>query len=174
MKLNRLETDDRLYHFIRDQSQTIWQGADDCLKRNPDSLRMQDHSPYIYLFAHTRTADDGVTKKLLWQPRLTKPKAQTNSYLFRAQSHTDIVEICWLIPPRELWKSYERGNFAEDNTIMWSIDQFKYNRKKLEAPGLDDLSDEQVKNIMTHIWTNSLEQKKIKQVIAEASSTVSN
>ena len=76
MKINRLEAHDRLLHFKNDQNSTIQQGAEDCLKKNPLSLALQDHSPYIYIFAHPRTADDGVNKRLLWQPRLTKPKAQ--------------------------------------------------------------------------------------------------
>ena len=100
MKLNRLETHDRLLYYKKDQSASITQGIDDCLKRNPLSIALQRHSPYVYIFAHPRTADDGYTKRMLWQARLGKPKAQTNSYLFRAKSNADILEICWMIPPR--------------------------------------------------------------------------
>ena len=100
MKVDRLETHDRLLHFKKDQALNIAQGAEDCLKRNPLSLAIQSRSPYVYLFAHPRTADDGFTKRMLWQPRLTRPKAQTNSYLFRAQSNSDVIEVCWLLPPR--------------------------------------------------------------------------
>src|ERR1700685_1507363 len=106
MKIDRLETHDRLEHFVNDQWATISQGASDCLLRNPDSLALQEKSPYIYIFAHPRTHDDGVSKRMLWQPRLTKPKAQTNSYLFRAASKSDVLMICWLIPPREMWNQY--------------------------------------------------------------------
>lgn len=148
MKLNRLETHDRLQHFIQDQSQTIWQGAEDCLKKNPDSLRLQEKSHYIYLFAHPRTDDDGVTKRFLWQSRLSKPKPQTNSYLFRAKSKTDIIEICWLLPPQELWKQYQKGNVTHHPIVLWSIDQFINNRKKLEEADPDDWSDEQALNIL--------------------------
>lgn len=158
MKLNRLETHDRLEHFKNDQSQTIWQGADDCLKKNPLSLALQDKSPYIYIFAHPRTADDGVTKRMLWQPRLTKPQAQTNSYLFRAVSKTDILEVMWLIPPSELWPQYQRGNLTEEPTILWSIDQFKNNRKKLEMAEHDDLSDEKVYQIYRDVVKNLKQQ----------------
>jgi hypothetical protein len=83
LKVDRLETHDRLEFFINDQWQKITQGAEDCLFKNPDSLALQEQCPYIYIFAHPRTSDDGVNKRLLWQPRVTKPKAQTNSYLFR-------------------------------------------------------------------------------------------
>jgi hypothetical protein len=120
---------------------------------------MQEESPYIYIFAHPRTADDGITKRLLWQPRLTKPKAQTNSYLFRAQSKTDIIEVCWLIPPREMWGQYKKGNIAEEPTILWSIDQFLHNRKELEKSDPDDLPDERVQKIWGKIKRTKMQEK---------------
>lgn len=147
MKINRLETHDRLEHFIKDQSINIAQGATDCLKKNPLSLQLQDRSPYIYLFAHPRTADDGVTKKMYWQPRLTKPQAQTNSYLFRARSKSDLIEVCWLLPPEEMWGQYDKGNITENELVIWSIDQYKNNKHKLESREPDDLSDGLIKMI---------------------------
>lgn len=144
MKINRLETHDRLEHFKKDQSLNISQGAEDCLKKNDLSLRLQQYSPYIYLFAHPRTADDGYTKRMIWQPRLTKPKAQTNSYLFRAESNSDKVEICWLIPPREMWDQYNKGNVTEHELVRWSIAQFIGNRENLESPDPDDLYDTKI------------------------------
>jgi len=155
MKINRLETHDRLEHFIEDQSNTVWQGADDCLKKNPYSLKLQEKSPYIYIFAHPRTADDGINKRMLWQPRLTKPVPQTNSYLFRAISHTDTIEICWLLPPKEMWSQYEEGKVCESNWALWSIDQFKNNRKELEKPFPDDWSDSQARNIIIDVLRES-------------------
>jgi len=160
MKVNRLETHDRLEHFLKDQAQTIWQGADDCLKKNTDSLKLQEKSPYIYVFAHPRTADDGITKRMLWQPRLTKPKAQTNSYLFRALSNTDLLEICWLIPPRELWPQYQAGNITEEPTVVWSINQFMYNREELEKPEPEDWSDWQARNILEIVLRESIQSKR--------------
>jgi hypothetical protein len=154
MKLNRLETHDRLLHFKKDQSSTIFQGAEDCLKKNPDSLFFQSKSPYIYIFAHPRTADDGVNKRMLWQPRLWKPKAQTNSYLFRGMSNTDLIEICWLLPPEELWEQYILGNVTENKDVLWSIDQYMNHRKKLEADHPEDLKDEQGRLIMQE-WINN-------------------
>lgn len=164
MKLNRLETHDRLEYFKKDQAQTIFQGCDDCLKKNPDSLMLQDRSPYIYIFAHPRTHDDGVTKRMLWQPRLKKPKAEPNSYLFKARSKTDIVEVCWLIPPKELWRQFRKGNLTEEPTIVWSIDQFCYQRKKLEAPDAEDFSDEKIWAIWEEIKQIKRSQKESKIV----------
>lgn len=156
MKLNRLETHDRLKHFVKDQSLNIAKGAEDCLKINPLSLALQEKSPYIYIFAHPRTADDGVTKVMYWQPRLTRPTAQTNSYLFRAQSKTDIMEVCWMIPPREQWKQYEKGKVTENDIVVWSVDQFEKNRASLEAPDSRDLSDE----IMSKIYHQVIAEHK--------------
>lgn len=93
MKVDRLETHDRLEHLVQDQSNVIFQGAEDCLKVNSLSLALQQHSDYVYLFAHVRTSDDGFSKRILWQPRLTKPKAQTNSFLFRAIPKTGEIEV---------------------------------------------------------------------------------
>src|ERR1043165_3721886 len=110
MKVNRLETHDRLLHLIKDQSDQVQKGAEDCLKKNPLSLAYQSKSPYVYIFGHARTHENGVDKVLYWQPRLMKPNPESNSYLFRATSNTDIMEICWILPPHELWPQYKKGN----------------------------------------------------------------
>lgn len=151
MKVNILEAHDRKQHFIKDQALNVSQGVDDCLKKNPLSLALQQYSPYIYIFAHPRTADDGVSKRMLYQPRLTRPQAQTNSYLFRATSNTDLVEICWLLPPVEMWEQYKKGNVTESEIVLWSINQFRANKEKLEEKHPEDLSDECAKAIYLQI-----------------------
>lgn len=171
MKLNRLETHDRLLHLKEDQSLNIAQGAEDCLKRNPLSLALQQHAPYIYIFAHPRTADDGVNKKMFWQPRLTKPKAQTNSYLFRAKSNTDELEVCWLLPPRELWPQYKKGNVTENELVIWSIAQFEFHRDELEKPYPGDLQDHQTKHIYLAIASEMDQDKRIKKMYATPESS---
>jgi hypothetical protein len=147
MKVNILEAHDRKQHLIKNESEIIAQGAEDCLKINSLSLQLQDKSPYIYIFAHPRSSDDGRSKRLVWQPRLTKPEPQTNSYLFRAQSKTDILEIIWCIPAKELWGQYKKGNVTESELVSWSIDQYQNHRKKLAEKDKDDLQDWQVRDI---------------------------
>ncbi len=151
MKINRLETHDRLLHLKKDQSNNIQQGAEDCLKKNSLSLSLQDKSPYIYIFAHPRTDDDGVTKRMIWQPRLSIPDAQTNSYLFRVLSKTDLIEVCWLIPPEEMWNQYTKGKVTESDIVTWSINQYKSNRKILEKAHPDDMSEEQARSIFRQV-----------------------
>lgn len=158
MKINRLETHDRLLHFIKDQSISISQGADDCLKKNRLSLALQELSPYVYLFAHPRTADDGVTKIMYWQPRLTKPKPETNSYLFRAKSKTDILEVCWLLPPPETWDQFKKGNITENEWVIWSINQFTTNREWLGSKESDDFIDDAARDIYKKL-VNELKQE---------------
>lgn len=147
MKINRLETHDRLIHFKQDQSLNIAQGASDCLLKNPDSLILQDHSPYVYIFAHARTADDGINKRMIWQARLTRPQPQTNSFLFRAKSKTDILEICWLLPPIEMWDQYKAGNVTEHEWVRYSIHEYMNNREQMAKPLPDDLPNEKVREI---------------------------
>lgn len=151
MKVSTLETHDRLLHFKKDQEANINQGIEDCLKRNPDSLFYQERSPYVYIFGHPRTDEDGVTKRMLWQPRLQKPEAQTNSYLVRAISHTDMVEPIWFIPPFEMWEQYKTGNVTEHEFVNYSISMFTSNKAKLEAKDPDDLPEEKSRHIMTEL-----------------------
>src|SRR5205085_7046517 len=132
MKVNRLETHDRLEHFHKDQEINIAQGAIDCMTKNPLSLALQERSHYIYVFAHPRTADDGVNKVMYWQPRLIKPEAQTNSYLFRAKSKSDELEMCWLLPPDEMSDQYKKGHVTQNALVAWSYEMFRNNKKKLE------------------------------------------
>lgn len=151
MEINKLDAHDRLNHFKKNQEANIFQGVEDCLKRNPNCVSMQEHFPYVYIFGHPRTADDGVTKRLLWQPRLGKPKAQTNSYLFRSISKTDVIEIVWLLPPRELWPQYEKGKVTESEDVMTSIRNFVNHREELEKPHKDDWSEERIRRKLKSI-----------------------
>lgn len=141
MKIQLLESHDRLLDLRKKQSDPIAQGASDCLMINPLSLQLQDLSPYIYIYAHPRTGDDGVTKRMLWQPRLTKPKASTNSYLFRAISKSDILEVIWLIPPREMWEQYDKGKLCDSEDVRISIQNFLHHREALERPDPKDYSE---------------------------------
>jgi len=161
MKINRLETHDRLLHLKKDQALNIAQGAEDCLKKNPLSLGLQQYSTYVYLFAHPRTAEDGVTKRMIWQPRLIRPLAQTNSYLFRAVSNTDQMEICWLLPPKEMWSQYKKGNVTEHPLVLWSIDMFQNHKIDLEKPLEDDLSDEAARNIYIKV-AKEIDEERLK------------
>lgn len=151
MKVNLYEAHDRLKHFKKDQEVNIFLGAEECLKKNPDSIFYQERSHYVYIFAHPRTADDGVNKRMLWQPRLLKPEAQTNSYLFRAQSGTDILEVMWLIPPRETWTQYQKGKVTEHKDVLWFIDMFLNNKARLEASEPDDLSESRARQILREL-----------------------
>jgi len=144
MKLNRLETHDRYEHFTK-QSFSIAECCQDLINKRP----FGEHP--FYIFAHPRTDDDGVTKRLIWQPRLTKPTPQTNSMLFKVYPGTDIVKVIWMIPDRALWEQYKKGNVTENNTVRDSINDFQHNRKKLEQKEPDDLSDDQIDAIYRNI-----------------------
>lgn len=172
MKVNRLEAHDRLEYLIKDQSKSIQQGAEDCLKKNPLSLSYQTRSPYIYLFAHPRTHDDGVTKVMYWEPRLTKPLAQSNSYLFRAKSHSDNIEVCWMLPPEEMWGQYKPGNVTESDIVRWSIHMYRTKKEDLERKDPEDLPDDKCKMILLDIAREMEEDARIRKIYSKPKSLV--
>jgi hypothetical protein len=164
MKLNVLDAHDRLLELKKTQSDILAKGAEDCLKRNPDSLAIQERCPYVYLFAHVRTKEDGSTKRMLWQPRITRPSPQTNSYLFRALSKTDTIEICWMIPAMETWANFRKGNIAANAIVEWSIGMYLHNKNELKKAHPDDLSDERAKTIFMQIGREK-ENRKMKPIL---------
>jgi hypothetical protein len=144
MKIDRLETHDR-YTYLKKQNFSIGECCQDLIDKRPFG-----NHPF-YIFAHARTDDDGVTKRLIWQPRLTKPKAQTNSMLFKAYPGTDILKVIWMIPERELWGQFKTGLITENKTVSESISLFLHDRKALEAKESDDLEDYQIDSIYREI-----------------------
>ncbi len=152
MKLNRLETHDRLQHFTK-QSFSISECCQNLINQRPFG-----EYPF-YIFAHTRTDDDGSTKRLIWQPRLTKPRAQSNSMLFKAYPGNDIIKVIWMIPAVELWKQYEKGKITENKTVYDSIQAYKLNRNSLEKPEDDDLSEEKIDQIYRELSINAKQKK---------------
>ena len=140
MKIDRLETHDRLEQF---QKQSL--DISECCKNLIDQRPFGNHP--FYIFAHARTEEDGVSKRLIWQPRLTKPLAQTNSMLFKAYPGSDDVKVIWMIPAREMWSQYEKDKITESDVVIQSIDDFEHNRNRLEAREDDDLSDEAIDSI---------------------------
>lgn len=154
MKINLLDAHDRLKHFTK-------QGFDigECCQNLIDKRPFGNHP--FYIFAHARTDEDGVTKRLIWQPRLTKPKAQTNSMLFKAYPGTDVIKVIWMIPARELWDQFQKDKLTENQTVIESIDMFMNHREKLEAKEADDLPDYRIAEIYEEISRSAQNQKVI-------------
>lgn len=149
MKINHLDAHDRLLVFNK-QADTISKGCEECIKNRPEEF--QNHP--FYIFAHARTDDDGITKRLIWMPRLSKPSAQENSMLFKFYPNTETIKIMWIIPSRELWKQYEKDLMTENETISNSIYMFKHHKDKLEAKDPDDLSESHIDAIYCEIRNN--------------------
>lgn len=155
MKINKLDAHDRLKH-LKKQSLDISECCQDLINQRP----FGEHA--FYIFAHARTEDDGINKRLIWQPRLTKPKAQSNSMLFKAYPGQDIIKIIWMIPAVELWEQYDKGFLTENETIYNSIQDFKFNRAKLEKKEDDDLPDSKIDSIYEDV-AQAAKMKKIKK-----------
>lgn len=183
MKIDRLETHDRLLHFGR-QADYISQGCQECINNRPKEY---GNHPF-YIFAHKRTIglDEKVAifnedvrmslidpmyirkyidmaeipeARLIWEPRLTKPKAQSNSMLFRAYPPSDNIKIIWILPAPELWDQYQKEKMTQNEAVCASIDLFLHNRAYLEGPEPDDLPDTVIKSIMCEIGHNARARK---------------
>jgi hypothetical protein len=147
MKINTLETHDRLLEFNKN-AETIYQGCMDCLRNVPDSITFP-----FYIYAHSRQIDyeeqlsivnDSIvamkkapTERLIWSPRITKPKATSNSYLFLVLQRPDLIKTIWLLPKRELWPQYAPGKMTFSEDVWTSIQNYKHSKAKLEAPDPD-------------------------------------
>jgi hypothetical protein len=154
MKINILDAHDRLT-YIQKQNFSISECCQDMINQRP----FGNHA--FYIFAHPRTDEDGITKRLIWQPRLTRPKAQTNSMLFKGYPGTDLVKVIWMIPDRCMWKQYEHGKLTQNKIISESIHDFQFNREKLEIKDDDDLQDYQIDDIYEQI-SKEMQMKRIK------------
>jgi hypothetical protein len=144
MKIQRLDAHDRYQHFTK-QNFDIGECCQDLINKRPYG----DHA--FYIFAHPRTLEDGVTKTIIWQPRLTKPLAQTNSMLFKAYPGKEDIKVIWMIPDRAMWAQYQIGNVTENRTVLDSIHDFQFNRQRLEEKENDDLPDESINRIYKEI-----------------------
>lgn len=127
MKIDPLDAHDRLQYFTQKDFQ-----IPDCIQ---DLIKQEPFGKYsFYVFCHPRTDDDGVSKRYIYQPRLTKPKAQTNSALYKVYPGTDIIKVMWIIPPREMWNVYQFGNLFENSLIAQCCWEFDNDRGTLEKP----------------------------------------
>ena len=152
MKVNRLDAHDRFLHFTS-QSFEIAECLQDLIEKRTFGDR-----PF-YVFAHARTDEDGVTKRLIWQPRLTKPEAQTNSMLFKVYPGKDIVKVIWMIPAPEMWKQYGHEKMCANKIVFDSIQAFMNDKASLERREEDDPQDWQVEAIYREIGKEARAKK---------------
>ncbi len=156
--VNRFETHDRLQEFGK-QKDNITKGILDCIKNRPEQFK--NHPFYIY--SHVRTADDGHTKRLIWQPRLKKPKAQTNSMLFKAYPPGDKIKVIWMIPDRDQWPAYKKGTMLHQQVVLDSIKAFQEDRLSLEKDEEDEVTEEMAQRIYREIAISHKQKLEKKQ-----------
>jgi len=158
VEINKLDAHDRLGH-VKKQSDGISGYCQKIIESQPFGMH-----PF-YIFAHARTTDDGLNKRLIWQPRLSKPKAQTNSMLFKAYPENNTVKVIWIIPAEELWEQYEKGLLTESKIVKESIERYKSNRSFLEQKEHDDLSDVAIDSIYRSIAREARTKKKTNKLV---------
>lgn len=161
MKITRTDVHDRLSHFQKQEFNIA-----DCCQ---DLINQRPFGDYpFYIFAHARTIgldekvklyssgryltlDEIPEKTIIWQPRLTKPRCESNSMLFKAYPGSDNIKVIWILPPKELWDQFKKGNMTENETVAISIYDYEHDKDRLEAKEEDDLSDEAIDRIYKEI-----------------------
>ncbi len=169
MKINKLDAHDRFKH-LKAQDIDSGQCCQDMINQRP----FGSHSFYIFCVVKTLGLDekwklwisgnylrweDIPEKRVIWQPRLTKPACVPNTMLFKVTPGTDIIKEIWVIPIPELWKQYGKGNLIEDESISGYIYDYEHNRAALERREDDDLSEEQIKVIYRDILITNQNKK---------------
>ncbi len=179
MKVNILEAHDRFKEFTK-QADYISEGCQECIQNRPKEF---GNCPF-YIFAHKRelAIDERIamynsdiqtslvniaylrkyrdlrqvpTARLIWSARLTKPRAQENSMLFKAYPPGDNIKVMWMIPDSALFGQYNKDDVVENHSIKESIHDFLNNKQKLEKKEEDDVSDSIVDVIYSEIADNA-------------------
>jgi|SRR6185312_8341857 len=139
MKINTFETHDRLLNY-QNKQMDMSDAIMECIRNVPDDIKSS-----FYVFGHSRTIqfDEKVgmmklghhsaEKRLIWTPRITKPKAEPNSYLFLCRKNSDIIEIIWMLPQLEMWSEYAPGKMMHNENIWISINSYIDNLDLLNA-----------------------------------------
>lgn len=152
IKINPLDAHDRYKHFTKQEF-----SISECCQNLIDQRPFGNY--HFYIWAHARTDENINIKRLIWQPRLTRPKPQTNSMLFKAYPGTDSIKIIWIIPAREMWPEYEKGKITQNEIVYNSIQDFQHNRSVLEANEPDDFSDEKINEIYKELACEARRRK---------------
>ncbi len=154
MKVDLLETHDRLKEF-NSGWQAVSQGVQDCIDNVPDEIKMQfyvfghtrqigiDERFNLYFQGHWQDIKDVPSERIIWMPRATKPLAEPNTYLFRTRKGTDLVDINWILPKKELWDQYSPDKMTHNDVIWTAIQNYKHYRAEMEYES-DPLSIEQI------------------------------
>jgi len=157
LKINPLDAHDRLLH-LKKHDHSIGECCQNLIDREPFGKR-----PF-YIFAHGRLDDDGINTRVIWQPRLSKPKAQTNSMLFKGYPGSDRVDVIWIIPKRELWPQSKKDKMTSSEIVTNSIHAFLHNRKKLEEPEEGDVTEEEGNAIYMQIMLEAKRKKMMQKL----------
>ena len=175
MKVNRLETHDRLLHF-KQQQDTIAQGVQDCIRHVSD-----EYNGPFYVYGHARTVgldeklgllmigQSPVEGRLIWMPVVTKPKAEPNTYLFLCHKGTDVIEIIWMLPKIELWQQYAPGNMCHNPDIWTSIQNYTKYKDELEKPDPNGPSENDIRAFRKIHGQEAHERQRVKRTLEKLS-----
>jgi len=107
---------------------------------------------YIHSFVK-RVNDDTGIKKMYHHPRLTKPEPTPGATLLRVDpKNPSEMRILWTLPNQESFGLYKKGKAFADEFVFECVNTYLKNPKQLMQKEIDDLSEEQIKEIYQDIY----------------------
>jgi len=177
MRLDRLETHDRLLDVQKKNLNTITSGLEECIKNRPAAFTHR----HFYIHVHKRTVgldekiailqqdirevllnpllnrrfhriEDIPELRVIYMPRATRPIPSENSMLFRCfPQDGNALEPIWIIPEESTWPNYAKGMIMNDEFIAECIEIFKTNPSFFCKTDELDYNEEELKKIRIEI-----------------------
>jgi len=171
MKIDRLETHDRLLSYQKEH-ENISHGVQECIRNVPETVSFP-----FYVYGHGRTvgydekvsilqagAEKTPSNRLIWMPVITKPRPAPNTYLFLCSKNTDLVQIIWILPKRELWEQYAPGKMFHNEVAWDSIQTFLNAKHKLEEKDKDGPTESHQQEWRRIIISEAMKKKREKEM----------
>jgi hypothetical protein len=135
----------------------------ECIQNLIMSAPFGAHKFYIFSFIK-RVDDASGIKKMIHQPRLTKPEPIPGGTLMRVDPRDPYTAtLLWTLPNDQNFNLYKKGKMYADPFVHECIERFKKNPKEMMRPEVDDLTDEQIREIYKDM---SMKQKAKKATAA--------
>jgi hypothetical protein len=172
MKINRLETHDRLLFYKKEQKD-IGDGIQQCINNVPDAITCP-----FYVYGHSRSVGYDEKKsilinnqkkapdvRLIWMPVITKPKVEPNTYLFLCRKNTDVINIIWMLPKQELWDQYAPGKLCHNENIWISICNYKYDKSAMNQPDPHGPTEKDILEFRKIMGHEAHKRKRLKETL---------
>lgn len=115
----------------------------------------------FYIFQFVKRVDDTTgVKRMIHQPRLTKPEPLPGTTLLRCDpDRPEDVTIIWTLPNQENFGLYKHGKFFSDPFVAECVEKYLKRPGELMKEEEGDLDDDKIREIYREISANAKSKK---------------